>query len=805
MVSTLHRKLLRELKSSGGLLLMITSILAIGIGCYVALRSVHRNLTEAQSRYYAQCRMADFTVEVKKAPLSAIAALGELPGVDGVRPRVQFYATVDLPSVAKPLNGLVLSLPDVRENVISDIVLRCGGYFTDRRQNEVIVNEAFARQHKIAPGHWIHLLLNNRRQELFVVGTAISSEFIYLVGPGTFTPDPEHFGVFYIKQTFADEVFDFDGAANQALCRLARGTGGAAAQGDTIAVPPATREALRRAELLLAPYGVLSTSPLADQPSNRYVSNEIRQLETFGVVLPTIFLAVVMLVLNVLLTRLVEHQRVVTGTLKALGYGDARLALHFVELGLIVGLLGGLMGCTLGHYLAEYMTRMYRQFYQFPELPNRFHLGIHATAVLVGVVCAVVGCLRGCRAVLRLRPAEAMRAKPPVQGRAVLLERIGWFWRRLTPGWRMVLRDLMRTRMRTAAGVLAGALGAAVLVNTLMMAEAVQVLIDFQFRWILRSDLDLTLKDERGAATLDEAARLPGVDRAEPTLDVACTFRNGNRVKKGSITGILPDATLTIPRDRQARAIRVPATGLAMNRTLAEILGVQRGDTIEVQPTKGRRRAFRAPVAEIVDGYLGTSVYAEIHTLSRLVDEELAISSIQLATSGKPEETAALYRELKRLPGLQAVNARQDMIRNLEDTVVRTLWVSLGLLILFAGLVFFGSILNSSMVSLAEREREVATFRVLGYGPWEIGNILLRESLIVTLFGTLLGMPLGYLLTLLSVSINDNELFRIPVISSPLTWLGSFALAVVFTFSAHLVVQRTIHRMNWLEALQAKE
>ena len=165
--------------------------------------------------------MADFWIDLKKAPLAEIATLEEIPGITQITPRIQFAATVDLEHVAKPINSLVLSLPDKRQAVINDIVLKEGDYFTDRRQNEVIVNASFARHHNLYPGSWIHLLLNNRRQELFVVGTAISSEFTYLLGPGALVPDPSSFGVFYLKQSFAEEVFDFDGAANQVVGRLA--------------------------------------------------------------------------------------------------------------------------------------------------------------------------------------------------------------------------------------------------------------------------------------------------------------------------------------------------------------------------------------------------------------------------------------------------------------------------------------------------------------------------------------------------------------------------------------------------------
>ncbi len=792
-MKALDHKLLREVRGHVGMLLAVTSIIAVGVACLVTMAFSYLNLSEAKRLYYAQCRMADFSVDLKKVPLTELSALAAMPEVAEVRPRIQQYITVDLPGVPEPLSGLALSLPDRRKPILDDIVLRQGGYFSDRRDNEVIVNEQFARAHRLQPGQWIHLLLNNRQQELFIVGTAISSEFVYLLAPGAITPDAEHFGVFYLKRSYAEEVFDFKGSANQVLGRL-----GAAAHGSP-------RDLLRRAENMLSDYGVFTTTPLADQPSNKFLSQEIQGLKSFAVITPCMFLAVAALVLNVLLSRLAQQQRTVVGTLKALGYSDFQVFWHFLKFGMVVGIGGGLLGCGLGWWLARGMTSIYRTFFEFPELHSRLHWNVCALGMFVSVGCAALGSLRGSRLVLRLHPAEAMRPAPPRRGGGIFLEHLPWFWRSLGSGWRMVLRNVLRSRLRTAACIFAAAMGASVLVDGFMMQLSPQYLIDFQFRKIMRSDIDLTFKDERSQAALTEAARLPGVDRAEPVLDVACTFINGPCRKKASVTGLMSHATLTVPRDLEGRPIRVPSHGLAMSRTLADALHVGRGDLVGMQPIKGRRRLRYVPIVEVSDSYLGTAVYADIGYLSRLIDEELAISGVQLAVDSDRSHRDALYRELKRLPALQAVNERANVIRNLEKTILESQSATITLLVLFAGIVFFGSILNASLVSLAERQREVATLRVLGYGPWQIGSLLFRESMITTVLGTLLGMPLGYLLTVAIAKAYASDMLRLPIITSPGLWAITMLLAVVFGLVAHLFVQRAIHKMNWLDALKIQE
>lgn len=790
-MSVLNRKLRRDLLSSWGVLLAILSIIAVGVACFVAMGSSYGNLRRAMSDYYARCQMPDFWIDLKTAPLPELEALAEYPGVAVLRPRIRFAAPVLLPDVQKPLNAIVLSLPDRREPVLADIVLRQGGYFTERRENEVIVNDAFARHHNLAPGDWIHLVLNQRRQELFITGTAISSEFTYLLAPGAIVPDPEQFGVFYLKRTFAESVFDMEGAANEVLGRLA--PGGSLAH------------LLQHAERELEPYGVLATTPRSEQISHQYLDLEIEGLRIFAVFMPVVFLGVAALVLNVLLSRLADQQRTVIGTLKALGYSNAEVFLHFLKFGTTVGVLGGLLGCLLGYLLAAGMTEIYRDFFEFPELIHHFFPWLHAAGVGISVVCAVLGSLRGTRAVLRLQPAAAMRPKSPPQGGSVLLERLGWLWKRLSSGWRSVLRSTFRNRMRTVTSVIAVAMGAAILVSGFMMALAIEHLVDFQFRWIQRADFELVFKDERGVAAWSEAQRLPGVDRAEAVLQVGGTFRHGHRVKKGGITGLAPDTRLTVPRDRQTRPIRIPVDGVAMSRTLAKDLGLELGDRLTFRPTQGLQREHELTVLEIADDYLGVAVYQDIHALSRLVGEELVLTGVQLAVDPKPEAVAALYRELRELPLLQGVHSRHDLITNLEETVIEHMAVFIGFLVLFAGIVFFGTILNASLVNLAERQRELATLRVLGYGPWQIGSLVLRESLVVTLAGTLLGMPLGYQLTIMMAWLYESEMFRLPVISGPGVYGVTLVLGLLFALITHLAVQRSIHRTDWLQALQAKE
>jgi putative ABC transport system permease protein len=423
----------------------------------------------------------------------------------------------------------------------------------------------------------------------------------------------------------------------------------------------------------------------------------------------------------------------------------------------------------------------------------------------VSLVCALAAAAWGARRVLRLQPAEAMRPRAPGQGGAIFLERLGWLWRRLGTGWRMVLRNLARNRVRTAVNVIACALGAALLVFGLLIHGSWDTLLDFQFRLVLRSDVDLTFKETQGPAALDEARRLPGVEHAEPVLAVGCTFQHGTRERRGGITGLVPGARLTVPRDRAGRAVPVPPAGLLLTRMLAELLDVAPGDRLTVRPVRGDRSPRAVPVVAVVDSYMGLDAYADLTYLSRLVHEEYALTGVQLQVDPGPAAAARLNAELKRLPALEGVSARADVVGNLVQTLINGNRVGTGLYVIFAAVIVFGSTLNTALISLAERRTEVATLLTLGYGPWTVGSVFLREGLLLNLAGSLVGLPLGYLLFRGLLVLYSTELVRLPVSCPPGALAWTVGLSVLFGLIAYGVVQRSILTMDWLERVRLSE
>ena len=792
-MSVLNHKLTRDIKGSLGVLLTVVVIIAVGTGSFIAVGSAQRILEGSQAAYYSQYRFADFWIDVKKAPLTAVDRIAALPGVATVDTRVVFDVILDLADVTRPLTGRLISVPARGfDKCINGICLVRGSGFSDDRNEEIILGDQFAQAHGLGPGDRIGLILNRKRQSFTIVGTAISPEYVYMVrGQGDFVPDPEHFGVLYIKEDYAREVLDFKDACNQITGLLLPG------HRDDVDL------LLQRIDRMLDPYGVLATTSRERQASNRFLSDEIRGLAITAVIMPSIFLAVAALVLNIIMSRLAERQRTIIGTLKAIGYGNRQVLVHFLGFGIVVGLAGGAAGIVLGLLMAFGMLEMYKTFFQFPRFIFQVYPDLLMFGVLISLLFAVGGTAKGVWTALKLHPAEAMRPKPPERGGAIFLERFPALWRRLGFRTHIALRSLARNRVRTVTVVISSALATAIILMSLAMYDSMWFLIDFQFEEIAHSDVDIGMRDERSASALLEARSLPGVDYAEPLLGLVCDVRHGRAARRLGITGLPREHRLTTPVQSSGQPIVVPDHGLVLSHELANILNASVGDRLELTPVRGRRETVRAPVASIVESYLGVECYADIEYLSRIVGESAAVNSVQFDVN--PAAAGELYRTIKQLPNAQGLSVRADAKRNIESTFIETMLVSLGSMVLFAGIIALGSVLNASLIEIADRTRDIATFRVLGYRPRQVAGIFFRQNLVIFIIGLALGLPFGCAMVALTARAYASELFRMPVVFKPASIIATALLSFAFILIAQWFVYRQICKLDWLEGIKVKE
>ncbi len=789
----LLRKQLRDLAGRKGAILALVMILAVGVGGFTGFLSVWHDMDGARNRYYARCRLADFFVDCKRAPVSQRQHIADLAAVGSVRGRVKAAVMLRLSGQEVPISGTAFSLPLKRRPVLNDVMLRTGSWFSERDKKEVLLTHAFAEANGLKAGDRIRCLLHEEMVELLVVGTVMSPEFVYLIPPqGGLAPDPARFAVMYCEETFLQERADLEGAYNQFIGTLHR------------ASPESLHITCESVEAMLEPFGVTHAASFEDTASVRFLSDEIHGLKISAVVVPGIFLCVAVLVLNIMMARLVVQQRTVIGTLKALGYSRLRVTFHFLSYGMVIGALGGGGGLLFGRWIQVMMVMVYRQFYNLPAFEAQLYPGYLGWGLLISIFSSAFGTLKGIRYVVLLQPAEAMRPPPPEKGASVLPEYVPFFWNRLPFRWKMIFRAVFRNPYRSAVSIFSSVIATAIVVMAIVNIDALNYLMAYEFDKVSHQDLTVSLREPASRRSLQEVKSLPGVGRAEPQLIVPCELSNGAFEKRIGITGIPETHRLYTPLTSDGKEVVIPGSGLVLSRKLAEILHASPGDSLRMRVLIAERQERLVPVTAIVDTYLGLSAYADLRYLSRLTGERYCANTllVDLFPAQAPDR---LYRELMRRPEVAGVNERSRLFQQLDETFGRTMGTMISIMILLAGVIAFGSVLNTALVSLSERRRDVGTLRVLGYAPYEVWLLFSGETFLLNVIGITAGLAAGIGCAWLLAAAYNTELYRFPVVIYPSRLVISAFLMAVFVVIAQLVVLRLVKKVHWLEVLGVKE
>ena len=785
----LDHKLLRDLWKIRGQAFAISLVIGAGVAMWITYLSAFDSLRLTQSAYYDRYRFADVFAGLKRAPWRLRDQIAEIPGVAAVETRVVVDVTLDVEGLAEPATGRLISIPARQRAMLNDVVIRTGRYLNANRPDEVLASEAFANAHSLGPGDSVTALINGRRRALEIVGLALSPEYVYTIRRGEMIPDDTRFGIFWMDRRALAAAFDMEGGFNDVTLTLLPGA--------------AEPEVIARLDHLLEPYGGLGAIPRALQLSHWSVDNEMAGLQGLGRILPLIFLVIAAFLLNVVLTRTVSVQREQIAALKALGYTTTAIAGHYTKWALAIGVTGAVIGTASGAVLGSAMMSMYNQFFRFPILEYRLLPAVVIGAVAVSLVAAILGAFGAVRRAVRLPPAEAMRPQPPARYRESWVERAGLKPLFSQPA-RIVLRNIQRHPVRTLVSIVGIAFAVAMLIVGTFSLDALDVVMDVQFNVAQRQDATLTFVEPVSARAFHEIEHLPGVISAEPLRAVPVRLHFGHRSRQVAITGLPSQARLNRVLDvASVTPVTLPPDGLVLSLTLADVLGVGRGDTVTIEVLEGRRPVRRAIVSDVVDQYLGTSVYMEIGALHRLMREGGSLSGGFVTVDAARID--ALYRVLKATPAVGSVTLKGAALQSFKDTFAQNIAIIVLFNVLFASIIAFGVVYNAARISLSERRHELASLRVMGFTRAEISSILLGELAIVTLIALPIGLVLGYALGALVASAFSTELYHLPLVVTPRTYALSALTIVGAGILSGLAVRRKLDRLNLVEVLKTRQ
>jgi putative ABC transport system permease protein len=786
-MSLLDRKLLRDLRSIKSQAFAVALVMGCGLAMMIMTRSLIRSLETARDDYYRDYRFSQVFARLKRAPNAVAAELAAIPGVATVQTGIALQVTLDLPGIVEPAVGLIQSLPERGELVLNRLYLRRGRMLVGRdSHDELMAGEAFAEAHNLGPGDEISAILYGKRETFHIAGIALSPEFVFEAPPGAALPNNRSYGVFWMPYKELATAANMDEAFNNVVIMLGPGA--------------AEEEVIAAVDRVLMPYGGRGAYGRESHPSHTRVRDEIKVLEGLSVGFPLVFLSVAAFMTNAVMSRQITLQREQIAMLKACGFSNRQVGWHYLKFSLVIVLVGTALGVIGGILLGHQLVQMYHIFFRFPHLEFVLARSVVVIAAAVSAIAAVTGVWSAVRTAVRLPPAEAMRPEPPANFKPSVIERLGWS-KAFTTTFRMALRNIERRPWRAFLTSMALALATGILVVPSAFRDGIGYVLDYQWDLLQRHTVLVTLIEPDSPRALDALRHLPGVITAEAIRGAPVELRAGNRFRRLALIGLSADATLNRVIDKHERPITLPTHGLVLSSKLAEVLNVKLGEMLHVRVLDGKRRELDLRVTALSEDFAGTTAFMELNALNRELGEGDRMTGAYLTVAGGQWD--AFLTSLKKTPKTASVVIKNVVREAFRKTTAESIGLIQKIYMAFATVVAFGIVYNSARISLSERQRELATLRVVGFTQREVGAVLVSELVILTATALPFGLLLGSGFAAAILQTVNTEFVRLPLILTPFNYaLAVVVVSVASVLSAWLACRR-LNQLDLVGVLKA--
>jgi len=788
MSSHLDRKLWRDLRRMKGQALAVAMVMGCGLAMMIMARSLVFSLESTRREYYEANRFAEVFATLKRAPNSLAARIKEIPGVGTVQPGIAVQVTMDLPELDEPASGQVRSLPDFGTPELNRLFLRRGRWLTPGSRGEVLVGEAFALANSLQPGDPIAMLLHGRRQTFRIAGIVLSPEFVFESRPGVALPDNRTYGVFWMPYRELSTAFQLYGAFNYLSLTLEPGA--------------SERAVIADLDLLLTPYGGRGAFGRADHPSHIRVSDEIRVQTLMSIGFPVVFLSVAAFMINAVLSRLLNLQREQIAIMKAFGFTNRQIAVHYLKFALVIVAVGTALGGCGGMVLGHRLVVLYHKFFRFPDLAFHADPTAFPLALLVCTVAAVIGVFGAVRRAARVPPAEAMRPEPPANYRPAFVERTG-IAHLLSHTFRIAVRNLERRPVQALFTVAGLALATGILVVPNAFRDSVAQILETQWDSIQRSDLSIGLVEPNDTRVQHLLRQLPGVITVEPARGVAARISFGHQRRQLGIQGIPADSLHSRVIDDDNHLIPLRPDTIVVSFKLAELLGAKVGDDLCVEILEGKRPVRNVRLVGLAGDFTGMSAYMDLPSLNRLMGEGDVISGANFRIDGA--RRAEFLRALKGIPSVAWVAIKESLRENFRTSTAASIGLIQKIYLVFAIVVAFGVVYNNARISLAERARELATLRVIGFSRREVGAVLVTELVVLAIVAVPIGLLLGSGFAKVIVRAINTETVRLPLVLTASNYAFAVSVVAIASTLSAVVVLRMLHHLDLVSALKAPE
>ncbi len=761
-------KLRRDMLRAAMQFLSIIALCALGTFAFSALDGTARMVRVTVNHYFEENNLADLFITLPAADRTAMARFRQLDGVRQLRARAVFDMDADGLGKDTKLNVVLYDGP----MDINIPLLRDGKLLDTSDLRGCLLEERFANVHGLHPGDPVSLKQDGRRTDFIIRGIVTTPEFI--VVSNDVAADPETYGYLLANSAAFPDV-----PLSQIILKADAGT--------DLTVLASRISALFPEALIVDHGGHKSTSR---------INNDAQMFENMTLIFPLLAYFIAALIVMTTLERMIDNQRLQLGTLVSLGFSRRAIRRHYLSYSIVPSLIGGVIGVLVGHYTLPVI--LWNALLGQSEMPYRLHPPISVSAwgmVALTVFMSMGICLRAYRRTARETPADLLRPKPPKSGRRILLERITPVWNHLSFNGKMIVRNLMRNKMRSFMFMLGILFCTMLIITSFGLQDSVKTLTNDYYLRAMHYDV---------TARLDSSPdRAESYDRRIEAELVECVMTRSItlRTPHGSRTvmlNVLEDHQQLQNLGPDCTHVDLPDDGAAITRKLSRVLQVSIGDTVELW-LPGEQKALPVPIRAVVENNFSQGIY-----MTRTLWERQRKGPFVPTTIQALHPTERGIQQLRDLEEVTQVDFPAEQIQEtlaMLDTLSSVFNMLTGIALALAFVICY----NMGLMNFVERIREYATLKVLGYHKREIRGLILKENILLTVFGILLGIAPGILLTDVIMHSCEPE----TAFYSGIPEISSIVLASVITFAFSIFLQllltRKVQKIDMVEALKSVE
>lgn len=765
--SALHRKLVRDLWQNRMQIVAMILLCALGTWVFSGLDAAWRMIDLSASTYFEEHHLADLWITMEGVDRQALQTIRGMKGVADAQARATVELEVDLPH--EPTLMVTAWDGDIRINTPR----LCEGQLLDANDlRGCVLDREFAAANDLQVGDRITLKLAGMEYSYVIRGTALDPEYLAL-SQGT-VRDPKAYGFVLVNSQAISAL-----PLNSIVVTYQEGADGNSVKKSIMERYPAALIVDHTAHS--APHGV---------------NRDVVMFRNLSYLFPLLVYAVAAMIVLTTITRMLENQRTQMGTLKALGYHNGSMFRHYLSYAFYPSLIGSLLGLFAGRAMLPDMLWVLEEVqFTFPEqVPAPISAAQWAMCVL-GVCLACFICLHTYRKSAREQAASLLRPKPPKAGRKLLLERLPGLWQRLSFNSKMIVRNLMRNKLRTLMSLIGVLCCNMLLITSLGLQDSVGFFVGKYYEGTIQYTLRAQLNSSAGEA--DSYRKRIDAEQVEAVMEKSVDVRFGD-ASRITVLSVMEDQQRLMYLGQEETWLALPEEGVLISQKLSDVLGALPGDGVELW-LPGDDRPIRTTVAGIAHVTVGQSVF-------------MAKSVWEATRKGAFAPTALLVKEpasqgLQQLQDLDEVEKIKYPPEEEQDTLklLDSVQHLFGVMYIAALGLAFVVLYNMGILNFAERCREYATLKVLGYHQKEIRRLIRVENDLMTLLGIGLGIFPGWWLTGMVFTSCENDTMVFASTVKPQSFLIACVVTYAFSLFVTWLLTRKVKKIDMVEALKSVE